>query len=216
MKSNEFCFVAGIHGNEIAPLVALNQMGMAPIVGNPTALLQKKRFVEKDLNAAFNSDGNSLEERRAKELLDLIPKDSCVIDFHTFSCVSEPFAVIVDLKMLPIAIRTGVPHIVYMGFNIKNGHALINHRAGVSVEVGSHESNDALSTTKQVINSLNTNGIKPNYQLYEVQGIIEKPGSYVNFQEHAEGFIPILAGETAYDHFGLKAVKISAADYQNG
>ena len=47
---------------------------------------------------------------------------------------------------------------------------------------------------------------KPN--IFRVIGIISEPGKYRNFKKTDQGFYPVLAGEKAYDFYGLKAVKV--------
>jgi hypothetical protein len=41
--------------------------------------------------------------------------------------------------------------------------------------------------------------------VYEVYEEISEEGLYKNFIMHEKGFIPVLAGETSYDFYGLKA-----------
>lgn len=199
-------FVAGLHGDELAPILALTELQIAPVIGNPQALLRNQRFIERDLNASFGRNGTSYEEQRAKQLLKLIPIDHNVVDFHTFSCESPPFALIVDPAMLPYAKKLGIKRIVHMQYNIKNGHALINYRNGVSVEVGRHCSEEAYTETQKIVVSLNHPIPQTDFELFTVIGILE-PGSYTNFADHKDGFVPILAGESAYQHPGLKAIR---------
>jgi hypothetical protein len=197
-------FVTAIHGDEPIPVYALLETKVFQIIGNPKGLALGKRFIERDLNASFGLDENSYEALRAKEILKLIPETETVVDFHTYSALSEPFVVITDLKMLPLALTTGLKHVVFMKHNIKKGHALINHRNGISIEVGRHKLFSTYKKTKEVLKNLKA-GKKHDAQIYEVFGRLEEPGSYHNFEKHPNGFYPVLAGEKAYDFFGLKA-----------
>ncbi|MHB8904099.1 MAG: M14 family metallopeptidase [Patescibacteria group bacterium] len=202
-------FVTGVHGNEPIPVFALAGNKLSQIIANPKALSLGKRFLDRDLNSSFGVRGNGYEIKRAKEILNLIPKNCHIIDFHTFSAVSEPFVVIVDKKMIKLALQTGIKHIVLMEHNIKKGNALINHRDGISVEVGGHEDYKSFLTTMKVINNIKERQMKiKEVNLYSVFGVIKKPGKYINFKKHQDGFIPVLAGEKAYDFYGLKAKKI--------
>lgn len=157
-----------------------------------------------DMNKAFGLKGTSTEEKLARNLLRKIDKRDCVIDLHTCSAKTEPFAIITDLKMLPLAKTLGLKYVVHMKHNIKNGHALIDYRNGVSVETGMHNTQEAFTNTIKVAKNVLLGKV---YQvtLLEVFGIITKPGKYVNFQTHKDGYIPVLAGEKAYDFVGLKA-----------
>ena len=206
-----FQYITAVHGDEYQPVLALASQNKAQLVANPRALSRKIRFIDSDLNASFGLRGSSYERRRASEVLKQLDKKKLIVDFHTFSCVSAPFVVIVDLEMLPLAASLGIPRVVYMQHNIKKGHALINYRSGVSVEVGKHDDRRSFVRTLQIINRLETYDIKPRpIRLYEVFGTINKPGKYVNFKQNKK-FTPVLTGEKAYEIngcYGLRAREI--------
>lgn len=196
-------FVTAVHGNEIMPTLALASIGEPQIVANPRALARGVRLTESDLNASFGKSGDTYEEKRARELDLIIDSEMVVVDFHSFSVESEPFAIVVDLAMLPLASSLGVKHVVYMKHNIKGGHALINHHPGVSVEVGEHNDPKSFDVTMQIVKKLKKDGIKQaKVKVYEVYGRIEEKGEYVNFKKK-NGIIPVLYGERAYDGLGF-------------
>jgi succinylglutamate desuccinylase len=202
-------FVTVVHGNEPIPVLALASLGVNQIVANPKALQDKVRFIEKDLNASFGTGGETYEEKRARELLRQVLKDKLILDLHTFSAKSEPFVVIVDLKMLNFARSLGFKRIVYMNHNIKRGHALINYKNGVSVELGEHNDPKSFERTIKLVKRIRNGNISRGKSfVYEVYGIIKDRGDYENFKlfkNKKESFYPILAGEKAYDFYGLKA-----------
>lgn len=209
---NNFQLVTAVHGNEIMPTLALASQGIAQVVANPRALARGLRYLEKDLNASFGTEGDSHEEKRARELMMTLDKKKLVVDFHTFSCESEPFVIIVDPAMLPLASSLGIKRVVYMKHNIKAGHALINYHKGVSVEVGEHGDHKSFATTLKIVRKLEKDGMKPGkVRVYEVFGRIEKQGEYTNFVEH-DGIVPVLYGERAYPDqgfYGLAAREIT-------
>lgn len=200
-------FVTALHGDEIVPVLALNEMGVKHVIGNPKAFIERKRFIDADLNSSFGKESRDYESKRANEILQLIKPEQLVIDLHTFTNPSPTFVIIVDLEMLPLAKKVGIPRVVYMKHNIKAGGALINHRRGLSIEVGQNTQEESYFQTKNVVDSLKSKKDR-KIDLYEVYGIIEEPGTYKNFEMHSSGFIPILAGKSSYKHFGLKANKI--------
>ena len=209
--NRKIVFVAGIHGNERMPVKALTEAGKDFILGSPKAYEHNARFVEKDLNASFGVPPDSYESKRAEEILQRINEEDLVVDFHTTESEHTPFVIIVDEKMIPLAERTGIERVVIMKHNIKRGHALINHRDGISIEAGAHTDQRSYNTTLDVINNINKKRKYPTH-LYEVYGEITEPGEYINFQEHQAGFIPILANESEYERqglFGLKARKLT-------
>lgn len=205
-------YVTSVHGNEYMPTLALASQGIAQVVANPRALARGVRYCEKDLNASFGTGGQAYEEKRARELVEILDKNKLVVDFHTFSCVSESFAIIVDPAMLPLASSLGIKRVVYMKHNIKAGHALINYRHGVSVEVGGHSDPSSFETTLKIMRKLENDRVNPGkVRVYEVYGRIEERGEYTNFVE-TNGFFPVLYGERAYDNagfYGLKAHEIT-------
>lgn len=196
-------FVTGLHGNEVMPIVALTTVDAPQIIANKAALAQRERFIELDMNKAFGTMGNTVEEERAREVLEEIKSDELVVDFHTTAAITEPFVIIVDLEMLDFAQTAGLKRIVYMKHNIKGGHALINLRDGISIETGQHDTAEAFKNTLKVYESIRA-GIKHPATLYEVYDI-EARRSYINFEPHPDGFVPVLAGETSYPFASLKA-----------
>jgi len=208
----DYKLITAVHGDEYIPTLALVSKGVAQVIGNPRALALRKRYVEQDLNASFGTSGESYEEKRAHELGELLDPRKLVIDFHTFSIESEPFAIVVDLAMLPLASSLGLRKVVYMKHNVKEGHALINLHKGVSVEVGRHGDPISFERTLRIVGRLNKYGIKPaRVKIYEVYGQINKRGKYINFEKN-NGVIPVLYGEHAYDelgYYGLAAREIT-------
>ena len=149
-----------------------------------------------------------MEARRAIEILEAIPERDVVIDFHTTSAESEPFIILTDKNMLPLAERTGCSFAVLMTHNIKDGHSLINHRDGISVEISGYDSPEAIDATKRILRNLESGTTSP-IVLLEVFEKITEPGNYRNLIEHYTGFYPVLVGEKSYDFIGLKARKIN-------
>jgi len=86
-----------IHGNEVGPLEGLVRVveglvrgtiqfgGRVTLcIGNPEAAAQNVRFLESDLNRVFGiaGQGDSHEERRARELMPIIDRADLYLDFH--------------------------------------------------------------------------------------------------------------------------------------
>lgn len=199
--------VAGQHGNEKSPVRALESRGMDFIVGNPKAREGNVRFLNQDLNASYGTANDSHESMRAQEILREIPESDVVIDFHTTSAEGPPFVILMDVALLPLAERTGLKHAVLMTHNIKKGHALINARDGIAVEISGYDTQESFDTTLTVLDNLESGGVSP-LELYEVYDLITEPGEYENFVECKDGFYPVLVGEESYDFIGLKARKL--------
>ncbi len=200
----KYQFVTGIHGDEKLPIIALAGIGETQFVANLLALAKNKRFIERDMNASFGTGGSTYEEKEAGKFVSNLDKKKFVVDFHTNQSMEEPFVIIVDKKMIPFASTLGIDKVIYMKFNVKKGHSLIDLIDGVSVEVGNHNSINSIRNTIKVTEKLKE-GRKRKITLYEVFGIIRKPGKYVNFQKCTQGFVPIFAGKNTYNCYGLKA-----------
>ena len=200
--------VAGQHGNERGPVRALEAYGIDFELGNPKAYEKNVRFIDQDLNASYNVDENTHESARAEEILGCISPDDVVLDFHTTSAKGPPFAILTDAAMIPLAERTGVRYAVLMTHNIKNGHALINVRDGISVEISGYDTQSSFDNTLLITDHLKS-GKRTQLELYEVFERITEPGDYENFVACADGTIPVLVGEESYDFIGLRARKVA-------
>ena len=207
-RGRDITIVAGIHGFEKAPVRALHDNDIDFIVGNPRALEEHERFIEQDLNSSFGTFNETYESQRAREILQKIPEDNVVIDFHTTTAVSPPFAILVDEKMLPFARRMGVKYAALMTFNMKKGNALINHRDGISIEMTGYDTQESYDKTLEILKYF-TSEEETDMEVFEVYGTITKQGDYENFKEHPDGFYPVLFGAEVYDFLGLKARKLT-------
>lgn len=206
-------YVAGIHGNERMPVLALSSLGIAHIVGNPRAIAQNKRFIERDLNSSFGTQGSSYEEKRAKVILDQIDKSETAVDFHTFTGESPAFVIILEEKMIKLGLSLGIEHNILMKFSPKKGHALLNFREGVAVEVGTHDDPKGFDLTQKIAKSLENDisDVHPEAKVYEVFDQLRETGDYINFQMSDEGFVPVLYSDKVdrkTDYLGLKARQI--------
>jgi succinylglutamate desuccinylase len=122
-KGPKLVFFGGLHGNEPAGVIALEEVlkDLIPanikgevygVYGNLKALQQRTRFIEKDLNRIWTNENIaqirqklvlSPEEEEQKELLQLLSSllennedPIYFIDFHTTSSPSVPFITIND------------------------------------------------------------------------------------------------------------------------
>lgn len=161
--------VGAVHGNESVGMEVIKRLGGAVdgqsvtgVIANKEAFQRGKRFIDQDLNRSFpgNPKGN-LEERLAYKLNQEIKRFDYLLDLHSFSCQSEPFAIVTKRtkKHLRLAGALGIRKVVLMSPKLASGTALIDHaRCGVSVEAGRHglEStyNRAISYTKNALRAL--------------------------------------------------------------
>lgn len=142
--------IGAIHGDENVGVEVIRRLkkldderNIVGIVANNEALKKGKRFIVQDLNRSFPGDlkGN-LEERLAYRLNKKIKKFDYILDLHSFSCKSDPFAVLTKKtkRHLKLAEASGINRVVFMSPKLASGKALIDHcRCGVSIETGRHD-----------------------------------------------------------------------------
>lgn len=137
-------FVVGIHGDEKTPVevIASFKPRINYLVANKPALRKDRRFLEKDLNRVFpGAKCGFLEEILARKILTQIKnkKPDAVIDLHSSTCYTPPFAIITQKspKHIVLAKNTGISKIVFMSQKIASGRSLIDHvNLGISIEAG--------------------------------------------------------------------------------
>lgn len=88
----DILFLTGVHGDEVKTIAVMEKLDKENsrdkydwIIANPEAVKLKKRFLDVDLNrsAPGNANSEKLEERLAKEIIDLSRNYRFLIDLHT-------------------------------------------------------------------------------------------------------------------------------------
>jgi succinylglutamate desuccinylase len=106
---------AGVHGNETAGIWALQNItpelkltkGSVYIVyANPPAIEKNVRMVTKNLNRCFvsSNNGESYEDKRARELMEILDECDTLLDLHMFYEPGEPFAICEDNSLSVAAV----------------------------------------------------------------------------------------------------------------
>jgi uncharacterized protein len=174
--------IGALHGNEIAGLRAIDRIKDDPegfarrmrrgtlvlIHGNPLATRQKRRFSEggADINRLFSyrfkselaKEAWSYEHHRACELEPLVTGLDAMLDLHSASRPTAPFA-ICDGTPEGIALARKTGCIVTYGWDgpgmlmehVSIGSAVAQGRPALSVECGQHEEPDALEVSSQIL-----------------------------------------------------------------
>ncbi len=165
MVNSQLLLVAGTHGNEInAPLLfkqwrenpdLINKSNLKIIqaIGNPLALQQCKRYIDRDLNRSFlpdliNSSSHSFyEAQRAKELIieygpDGINPCKIAIDLHTTTAAMGSSLVIYGRRPADLALaslmqfRLGIPVYLHEDDSSEKGFLVESWPCGLVVEIG--------------------------------------------------------------------------------
>ncbi len=149
---NTVAIFGGVHGNETVGVKMIDilrkelkvEAGTVYLVyGNLPAIKQNKRFVEKNLNRCFQKDnkGNTVEDKRARELMKILDKCDALLDLHAFSLSQgDPFA-IYEAEANNIASKFNVP-VISSGWGkaepgATEGYIYSNGGIGIGLECGS-------------------------------------------------------------------------------
>ncbi len=197
-------FLGGVHGSEPLPLEGLKIAGVPHLVGNPLALEKHVRYIDQDLNRAFeNTGGSDYESGRARYLLETISPQAFVIDLHTASHVTVPFCVVTDKSMSVLAAIAGIEHVVYFprSSNFISG-SLIHVRMGMVIECGGHTDSEVPKRVAGWIKNLKKGKILVKPKIFEVFDVIKDSGEYEDFV-YTEDFYPVFSHTKS--HPGYKA-----------
>lgn len=141
---------AGIHGNERVGVVALKailkkieiESGTVYFVfANPPAIKAQKRLINKNLNRLFSrrNKGDTYEDTRAKELMDILDTCDALLDIHSYNSKSGNQFAITEENGFELLKKMDFP-IVASGFsglgNGTDGYMYKQGKVGVCIECG--------------------------------------------------------------------------------
>lgn len=142
---------AGVHGNERAGILALEELisslqikagVLYAVFANPPAIKENARFITKNINRCFQSDnqGTEYEDKRARELMIILDKCDALLDLHAFDNTDgEPFIICEDESLQVASIFD--PDIISTGWNkaepgSADGYMFENGKIGICLENG--------------------------------------------------------------------------------
>ncbi len=142
---------AGVHGNELAGVKALNNLitkvtitaGKVYFVyANPRAIKKGIRYIDSDLNRSFYGKvkSNSYETKRAERLKKILDTCDALLDLHAFNSVGNPF-IICEKDSYELASKMSI-QLVTSGwdkFDIgsTDGYMRLQGKQAICVELGS-------------------------------------------------------------------------------
>jgi len=217
--------VCCLHGTELYGLEVVKRLpaSLPFFIGNEKALKENKRFIDSDLNRSFpGKENGNYEEKIAYELVNKLNHFDYVIDLHSSSNNCPIFGIITkpDNQKIDFAKRLGLTKLVIMKESFASGKALIDFvKCGISIEIGPHQRERNVNEALELIyNFMNKKTRNEYLEIFEVFDIIKKEADSItikNFEFVKKGeviaksenkeqialfdFIPILAGEDAYD-----------------
>lgn len=142
---------AGLHGDELAGVIAIEQLKnelriergtVKLVIGNPPAIAAKKRLINKNLNRCMYKENQETaqEDYAARELMAILDTCDALLDLHMFTDPkSKPFA-ICEPSMIPIAQKFDVDLISTGWTNIEKGtsddYMYLKGKVGICLECG--------------------------------------------------------------------------------
>ncbi|MEM6532228.1 MAG: succinylglutamate desuccinylase/aspartoacylase family protein [Myxococcota bacterium] len=226
--------VGGLHGNEPCGPETLDRIArevendelrllqgeLVLLHGNPEATRQQRRYTRDgvDLNRIFDfafedtlpRDQWTYEHHRAMELRPVVDEWHAVLDIHSTSSPTEPFAIWPHGEPKKLLIqRMGIRALTlaWDGLGLPGSQALISvlsqqGRTGLVVECGQHDAPESVDRAYEYsIQFLVSEGLlegdtKPRSDLrvYRMRSVIKKPTEDFRFNEQFQAFDMIPAG----------------------
>lgn len=168
----ELVLIAGIHGNETCGIRAFGSIKLKPptitsgrvtfVLGNLRAIDNGVRFVERNLNRMFRDDADlaqsdleSYEYARSRELMPLLEQADAVLDIHSSATPNSTPFVICDRKSLDLAASLGFPIVSYGWDQVEPGatddYVSSLGKIGLCIECGYHEEDAAVARASDAI-----------------------------------------------------------------
>lgn len=217
----EIIFIVSLHGDERTPLKIIKKHfkdRLKYIVAHPEAFKKNVRYLVTDLNRSFPGKTNgSKEERIAVKLIKKLNNYERVVDLHTATCDTPPFAILtkVTKNHLRLVSLLGLRQAVYMEKSIASGRALIDHiPIAISVECGNESSSTTSRNIKKILdNYLNKKSIpSKRVEYYTVFKILNKQIEKERLVKKIQSFKLVKKGEIV-SQIGKKIRKASIDFY---
>lgn len=221
--------IAATHGNELLGIKLYERLlkqrsallsDIDFVIGNPKAYAKNLRYTDKDLNRSYRANGTEYEVLRAREIKEHVQltDPDIVLDMHTTNCVQPNCLILHNLdgdikkKFLRASHIDTILQVQAMGDIAEVGDNVIGYE--VPNKAITPMLLDAIAQDLQ--NFVSHKEPHPNKKFYKMLGKIYKQDvsqqqakSFVNFQKHDLGFVPIMTGNNSYkkqtDYLGFKA-----------
>lgn len=221
--------IAATHGNELLGIKLYQRLLQKHsalleyidfIIGNPRAYTARTRYTECDLNRSYQSQGTRYEEQRAQTIRRHIAttKPDIILDMHTTTCVQPDCLIVADTEgeMRQRFLRASHIDTVLrvhslddiasigdnvIGYEVPNRHVTPQLLDAIVDDIRRFVDDETHSTTKHLFTMTD--------KIYKRDVTNEEARTFVNFQMHELGYVPIMTGENSYkkqtDYLGFKA-----------
>ena len=186
--TKKLCIITGVHGNEAFLFNYLKEyikeinenIEIKLILANDQAAEKNIRFIDQDLNRAFNSKNTNHESNLAKELMQHVEGD-LILDLHTHTS-NEQFSLVSQENKENIQAFIeilGMDNSIIVTTNLTQKSSLIeNFSNALSIETGPHNSIKAVLCAKDIIKKAINYLEKKDQQKSEVSFLIAKEFIY--------------------------------------
>jgi aspartoacylase len=221
--------IAATHGNELLGIKLYQRLLQTHsplleyvdfIIGNPRAYAARTRYIESDLNRSYQSDGTRYEEERARDIKHYVATTNpdLILDMHTTTCEQPNCLIVADTSGVMRQRYLRASHIdtvlqvhslndiASIGDNVI-GYEVPNRR--IEPQLLDEIIEDLRRFVDRETGSSTKYLFKMTDKIYKKDVTTEQAASFVNFQMHKLGFVPIMVGENSYkkqtDYLGFKA-----------
>ena len=235
-KGNPTLGIVGLcHGDEVSGGVILDELAdnLSPQQGTVTLIYAhlpaskaNKRYIEVNLNRIFpGNETGKLEERIAFHLQPVLSTCDYVVDIHSTSEPTTPFAIstIDNENFSAFASETGLGYYVIMTPEMARGKSLIDYvnqqgGQGISFEAGSHTDQAAISTAREVIQKILRNKgfiigdkSRSSMQKFIAMGVVRAPTG--NFTQYRVDNFKLLPAGVPYGNDGTSEYSLEEDCY---
>lgn len=197
--------IAGTHGNETVGVQALQKAidsltikrgTVYFIFGNPKAINQNTRLIDKNLNRCFSPDntGKTYEDKRAQTIMKVLDTCDTLLDLHAYNELKGGPFIIVEPKSLGLATFFDMPKVTIGWEKIQKGCAIgymdQQGKHAIALECGPlyHPEKFVDLAYSAIVNLLQFSGTIdgdptrfPNKVYYEIDEIIYKRSKEFSF-----------------------------------
>lgn len=189
----EVTVIGGVHGDEPAGVTAVQTLReqtlplekpIQLVIANPSAVERDTRYIETDLNRAYDDrDSNKLEHRLADTLLDIV-SGTTTLSIHETKSTHKPFAIFDTTQTNLVTIANSLSTQYCVDPTPVGALGLAQYGHVIELEAGLHQYPDATTTQAERISKefLRATGALPGEQhstsptnYFEMYERVDKP-----------------------------------------
>lgn len=210
--------IAATHGNELLGIKLYERLlkrrsalleNIDFLIGNPRAYASKRRYTEYDLNRAYGQKGDSYEHQRARQIAAYIKATNpdIVLDMHTTTCIQPPCLIVPNLegeakkRLLRASHISHILQVEPMGDIATLSDSIIGYEvpnSQINAELLDAIAEDFQRFVDQSTPHLAKRVFKMQGKIYKRDVSPSQTKSFVNFEMHSLGYVPIMTGENSY------------------